>query len=72
MFNLNPMELLLIGLVVVVLFGAKRLPELGSGLGQAISNFRKSYRDSTAIDVTPGAEKKEIAEKSSDKTGTDS
>lgn len=31
-------------LVIVLLFGTKRLPELGSGLGKAISNFRKSYR----------------------------
>jgi sec-independent protein translocase protein TatA len=53
---LSPMELTVIGLVVVLLFGTKRLPELGSGLGKAISNFRKSYKDGQAIDVTPPKE----------------
>lgn len=53
MMNLSPLELVVIALVVVLLFGTKRLPELGSGLGKAISNFRKSYKDSSTIDVTP-------------------
>ncbi|NDC39731.1 MAG: twin-arginine translocase TatA/TatE family subunit [Proteobacteria bacterium] len=57
MFGLSPFELLIIFLVIVLLFGTKRLPELGSGLGQAISNFRKSYREGVAIDVTPKEEK---------------
>ena len=57
MFGLSPFELLLIVVVIMVLFGTKRLPELGSGLGQAISNFRKSYREGVAIDVTPKDEK---------------
>jgi sec-independent protein translocase protein TatA len=49
---------------VVLLFGVKRLPELGSGLGQGISNFRKAFREGSAIDVTPQeAEKKLEAEK---------
>lgn len=51
--GLSPMELVVVGLVVLLVFGTKRLPELGSGLGQAISNFRKSYKDGLAIDVTP-------------------
>ena len=52
MFGLGP-ELIIIALIVIVLFGAKRIPELGDGFGKAISNFRKSYRDAEAIDVTP-------------------
>jgi sec-independent protein translocase protein TatA len=52
------MELVVIGLVVLLVFGTRRLPELGSGLGQAISNFRKSYKDGLAIDVTPKDESK--------------
>lgn len=59
MLGLSPLELAVIALVIVLLFGTRRLPELGSGLGKAISNFRKSYKDS-AIDVTPKeGEKKE-------------
>ena len=43
MFGISPLELCVILLIVVVLFGAKRMPELGSGLGKAISNFKKAY-----------------------------
>jgi len=53
MFGLSPVELGLIALVLIVLFGARRLPELGTGLGKAISNFRKSFAEGNAIDVTP-------------------
>ncbi|MGQ9673771.1 MAG: twin-arginine translocase TatA/TatE family subunit [Candidatus Aminicenantales bacterium] len=38
----GPTELLLILLIVVIIFGARRLPELGKSLGQGIRNFRKS------------------------------
>ena len=58
MFGLGTWEILVVALVVVLLFGTKRLPELGSGLGKAISNFRKAYKDGTAIDVTPPDEEK--------------
>lgn len=56
MLGLSPMELAVVALLVVLLFGTRRLPELGAGLGKAISNFRKSYREASAIDVTPGKE----------------
>jgi sec-independent protein translocase protein TatA len=38
-------ELLLLGLLVVLLFGAGRLPEIGRGLGLGIKRFKKSLRD---------------------------
>ena len=38
-FNLGPWEILLILVVVLILFGAKRLPELARGLGQGINEF---------------------------------
>ena len=43
-------EVLLIFLIIVVIFGAKRLPEIGSGLGEAIINFKKAMKDSKSID----------------------
>ena len=39
-FNLGPWEILLVLIVVLVLFGAKRLPELARGLGLGINEFR--------------------------------
>ncbi len=38
-------ELLIILLVLVLLFGASRLPQLGAGLGEGIKSFRKAFRD---------------------------
>jgi sec-independent protein translocase protein TatA len=49
-------DILLIGIIVVVLFGATRLPQLGSGVGQAIRNFKKSMSEAEAIDITPKKE----------------
>ncbi len=48
-------ELILILLIVVVLFGAKRLPELGRGVGEALKNFKKGIAKEE-IDVTPSSD----------------
>jgi sec-independent protein translocase protein TatA len=42
--RLGPMELLILLLIVFFLFGAKRLPEMGKGIGEGIKNFKKSFR----------------------------
>jgi len=39
---LGPGELILIVLIIVIIFGARKLPELGKSLGQGIKNFKKS------------------------------
>ncbi len=38
----GPTELLLIALIIIIIFGARKLPELGKSLGEGIKNFRKS------------------------------
>lgn len=58
MFGLGTQELIIIMIIVVVLFGATRLPQLGSGIGQAIRNFKKSVKEAEEIDVTPDKETK--------------
>jgi len=65
MFGLGIWELLLILLIVLVLF-ARKIPELGEGLGRGIRNFRKSVREPDEIDVTPkqGQQKNEKKESS--------
>jgi len=45
MFGLGAQELVLILLILGFLFGAKKLPELGRGLGQAIMGFKKSMAE---------------------------
>jgi len=42
----GPTELLLIVLIIVIIFGARRLPELGKSLGAGIKNFKKSVTSS--------------------------
>src|SRR5690606_6710986 len=44
-FSLGPAEMVFIMVVLLLIFGAKRLPELGSGLGKGIREFRSSMRD---------------------------
>jgi sec-independent protein translocase protein TatA len=43
--NVGGSELFLILLIILVFFGAKKLPELAKGLGQGIREFRKAARD---------------------------
>ena len=53
MFGLGMGEMLVILVIVLIIFGAGRLPELGEGLGKGIRNFRKATSEPDSIDVTP-------------------
>lgn len=53
MFGLGATELIIILVIVIVLFGGSKLPEIGRGIGEAIKNFKKSTSDKPEIDVTP-------------------
>ena len=64
MFGLGMTELLVILAIVILLFGAKKLPELASGVGKAIKNFKKASSEPDEIDITP---KKTVSEEK-DKT----
>jgi sec-independent protein translocase protein TatA len=46
-------EVLIILVVLVLVFGAAKIPQLGDALGKGIRNFRKASREDDAIDVTP-------------------
>jgi sec-independent protein translocase protein TatA len=64
MFGLGTTELLIIGLIVLFIFGAKRLPEIGKGLGGAIKEFRKVKKDISLNDKEEGTSEKEEEKKS--------
>ena len=53
MFGIGSTELLIVLGIVIVLFGARRLPELGAGVGKAIRNFKAGISGKDEVDVTP-------------------
>jgi sec-independent protein translocase protein TatA len=63
-------EIVLIFLVVLLLFGAKRLPEIGSALGKGIREFKGSVREIEGELKAPLEEKKSVPPRSDD-TGKD-
>jgi len=59
MFGLGMPELIIIMVIVLLIFGAGKLPEIGGAIGKAIKGFKKSGREPDEIDITPKDEKKE-------------
>jgi len=51
MFGLGMSELLIILLIVVLFFGGKKLPQLGSALGESIKNFKKGMKEEDKKDI---------------------
>jgi sec-independent protein translocase protein TatA len=45
MFGIGTTELIIILVIILIIFGAGKLPEIGSGIGRAIKNFKKSTTD---------------------------
>jgi len=45
MFGLGTTELMIILVIVIIVFGAKRIPMLGKGIGQGIKDFRQALRE---------------------------
>jgi len=65
MFGIGMSEMIIILVIVLIIFGAGKLPEIGSGLGRGIRNFKKATHEPEEIDVTPHeGSKKEKTENS--------
>ena len=59
--NLGFSEIMLILVVVLLVFGAKRLPEIGSSMGKGIREFKRSMREVTDdIDAPPPPPRREL------------
>ncbi len=56
--NIGTPEILVIGLIILVLFGAKRIPEFMQGLGKGVREFKKAARDIQDEIEKPGEGKK--------------
>ncbi len=66
MFGIGMPELIVILVIILIIFGAGKLPQIGEGLGKGIRNFKKATtaKDAEEIDVTA----KKSEEKKSDET----
>jgi len=63
MFGLGYQELLIILVIVLILFGASRLPELARSLGSSVKEFKKGVNEVNKDDTTTAAAKKEEEKK---------
>jgi sec-independent protein translocase protein TatA len=57
MFGLGVPELLVILVIIMIIFGAGKLPEIGGAIGKGIKSFKKSVKEPDEIDVTPKNDK---------------
>jgi sec-independent protein translocase protein TatA len=63
--NLGAGEIILILLVILILFGAKKIPELARGIGKGMSEFKKGIKDVEDEIKTSDSDSKKIDEKKS-------
>jgi len=61
MFGMGWQELIIVLIIVVIIFGVGKLPEIGSALGRGIKNFKKTMNESN--EITDQSSKKEEEEK---------
>jgi len=62
MFNIGPQELFILFLIVLLVFGAKRIPEIGRSIGKGIQEFKKGMRDVETELTSDKPEEKKAAE----------
>lgn len=57
MFGLGTKEIVIIAIIIVLLFGAKKVPELAKGVGQAVRHIRNGFKDDEPMDGDSTAKK---------------
>ncbi|NLT21745.1 MAG: twin-arginine translocase TatA/TatE family subunit [Syntrophorhabdus sp.] len=63
MFGLGMPELIIILVIVILIFGAGRISEIGGAIGKGIKGFKKSVNEPESIDVTPDQKDKQEKDK---------
>ncbi|MBN1382105.1 MAG: twin-arginine translocase TatA/TatE family subunit [Deltaproteobacteria bacterium] len=58
MFGIGMPELLIILVIILIIFGAGKLPEIGGAIGKGIKNFKKATNEQDELDVSPDPNKK--------------
>lgn len=69
--NIGMGELVVVLLIVLLVFGANRLPQIGDGIGKAIKNFKRGMNTDDDIEVTPKAAKRVAANATGGKLDVD-
>jgi sec-independent protein translocase protein TatA len=64
MFGIGMPELIIILVIILIIFGAGKLPEIGGGMGKAISSFKRGVRDEEKTNAEP----EKIAEQETEDT----
>ncbi len=63
MFGIGMPELLIILVIILIIFGAGKLPEIGEGLGKGIRSFKKATSGDDEIDITPNKKDEKLEAK---------
>ena len=71
MFGIGMPELIIILVIMFVIFGAGKLPEIGAGLGKGIKGFKKAINNEDEIDITPPKEEVSVDSKSDSKSAAE-
>ena len=64
MFGIGMPELIIILIIILIIFGAGKLPEIGSGIGKSIRNFKKATHDEPEEIASKKEDKNKIEDKS--------
>lgn len=70
MFGLGPTELIIIAIIVLLIFGAKRIPDIGKGLGGAIREFRNVKKELSSDKTSDNSDNKDVKENANERNDT--